>query len=261
MTLTRDEHAAEIRTRGYTVVPGILDDQQLSASRAALDEVFTNEAAIAPERKWLTESYRVAYMLPQKHEVFRHLPLNPRLLPLMRSVLGNDCVIGSLNGLTMVPGGTTQRLHKDSVSLPGQVLYINALHALDDFTIANGCTRLVPGSQNRAFRSDRPELLNSSDDAQLAAYEHEAIAVEAPAGSLIAYDGGLWHAGSRNATQSPRRALHLLFCRPWVRPQWDFARSLSPQIIAGMTEDERSIFGVGIRQTWYDWRTDTRRLD
>jgi ectoine hydroxylase-related dioxygenase (phytanoyl-CoA dioxygenase family) len=176
-------------------------------------------------------------------------------------VLGEDCVINSLNGLTMVPGGETQRLHKDSVSLPGHVLYINALHALDDFTVANGCTRVVPGSQNRTMDPDRPLRLNCTDDAVLAGYEKLAVPIEAPAGSLIAYDGGLWHAGSRNATDRPRRALHLFYCRPWVRPQWDFPRSLSPEVVAAMSDEERGIFGVDLYQGWYDWRTDTRRND
>ncbi len=259
--MTLEEHAAQIRDRGYTVVPGILDGAELSAARVALDQVFAAEAAIAGERQWLTEVYRVAYLLPQKHALFRRLALNSRLLPLMREVLGGDCVINSFNGLTMVPGGRTQNLHRDSVSLPGHVLYINALHPLDDFTIANGCTRVVPRSQHRPLLPHRPEALNGEGDPLLIEHEREAIPIEAPAGSVIAYDGGLWHAGSRNTSQAPRRALHLFYSRPWVRPQWDFNRSLSPDVVAAMSEDEKRIFGLRLKQRWYDWQTDSARVD
>ncbi|MBA3845622.1 MAG: phytanoyl-CoA dioxygenase family protein [Planctomycetes bacterium] len=255
-----DRHADEIRTRGYTVVPGVLDAAAIAASRAALDEVFAREAAIADDRRWKTAMYRVAYMLPQKHALFRDAPLNPRVLPLMRRVLGNDCVINSLNGLTMVPGGEVQRLHKDALSIPGHVLYINALHTLDDFTIANGCTRLIPCSQDRPLRPEKPGMMNT-DEAWIDQYESEAIPVEAPAGSLIAYNGGVWHAGSRNTTNQQRRALHLFYSRPWVRPQWDFHRSLSPEVVAAMTPEQRAIFGVARRQMWYDWREDRVRYD
>ncbi len=260
MTTDLERHADEIRIRGYTVVPAVLDAGEIVAARAALDEVFAREAAIAEARRWKTAMYRVAYLLPQKHAFFRELPLNPRVLPLMRRLLGDDCVINSLNGLTMVAGGETQRLHKDSLSLPGHVLYINALHTLDDFTIANGCTRLIPGSQDRPLRADRPALTNT-DESWIDRYESEAIAVEAPAGSLIAYNGGLWHAGSRNTTDQPRRALHLFYSRPWVRPHWDFARSLSSEVVAAMTPEQRAIFGATMRQQWYDSREDRVRYD
>ncbi len=255
-----ERHADEILTRGYTVVPAVLDAGEIAAARAALDDVFAREDAIAEQRHWKTPTYRVAYMLPQKHAFFRDAPLNPRVLPLMRRVLGDDCVINSLNGLTMISGGETQRLHKDSMSIPGHVMYVNALHTLDDFTVANGCTRLIPGSQDRPLHRDKPWMTNT-DEAWIDAFESEAIPVEAPAGSLIAYNGGLWHAGSRNTTARPRRALHLFYSRPWVRPQWDFARSLSPDVIAAMTPPQREIFGVAMRQQWYDARDDRVRRD
>ena len=252
-----ERHADELRGRGYAVVPAVLDPGELAATRAALEEVFAREAGFAEARGWKNRSWRVAYMLPQKHALFRALALNPRVLALMRAVLGEDCIINSFNGLTMVAGGEPQRLHRDSNALPGHVLYINALHALDDFTVANGCTRLIPGSQNRRVAKRKHDIHYDPSDP----LEAEAIHVEAPAGSMIAYDGGLWHAGSRNTTDLPRRALHLFYCRPWVRPQWDFARSLSPEVIATMTPAERAIFGLHLRQGWYDWRTDQRRDD
>jgi hypothetical protein len=89
--------------------------------------------------------HRAAYMLPQKNPLFRQIPLNPRVLPLMQEVLGSDCVLSSINGMTMSEGGKAQPLHLDQPqSVPGIVLNINALYTLDDFTRANGCTRVVP---------------------------------------------------------------------------------------------------------------------
>ena len=49
-------------------------------------------------------------MLPQKHALFRSFAQNPRVLPLMQLLLGRQCVLGSLNGLTMTPGGGGQPL-------------------------------------------------------------------------------------------------------------------------------------------------------
>lgn len=237
-------HADELRMRGYTILRDFLSPGEVATSRAALDAVFRRESSIAPRRGWLTDAYRVAYMLPEKDPLFLAFAQRDELLALVRAVLGADCVLGSLNGLTMTPGGGAQPLHLDqAASVPGMVLTVNALHTLDDFTRENGCTRLVPESSDRIW---------SGDPAELAAAEGEAIPLEAPAGSLIAYSGGAWHAGSSNHTDQPRRALHAYFTRPWLRPHWDFPASLSRRTARKLTAEERTLLGFGLGPRRYD---------
>lgn len=170
----------------------------------------------------------------------------------MQMLLGPRCILGSLNGLSMTPGGKGQSLHLDQEeTVPNAVLYINALHTLDEFTRENGCTRVVPGSQNRVM--PRGE--------ERAKIEEETVYLEAPAGSLIAFNGGLCHAGSQNKTDKPRRAIHAFYHRPWARPQWDYPRSLSPEVVASMTDEQKRLFGFRSRPQWYDWQTDEVKRD
>lgn len=247
MTQTLEQHANELQIRGYTIVENVLNAAQIEEARAALDSIFQREKEIGTQHRWHNDSYQVAYMLPQKHPLFLSFGLNPRVLPLMQFLLGENCVLGSLNGLSMTPGGHGQGLHLDQPeSVPGTVLYINALHALDDFTHDNGCTRVVPFSQDR--------LVPRGTD--MGQFEEETVYLEAPAGSLIAYNGGLLHAGSQNKTDRSRRALHAFFHRPWVRPQWDYPRSLSPEVIARMSEEQKRLFGFSARPPYYDYRAD-----
>src|SRR5262249_20602094 len=157
--------------------------EEVSTARSALDEVFRQENAIALEREWATEVYRIAYMLIQKHPFFRTVLMNPPLLEFVRALLGQDCILATLNGMTMSQRGKSQPLHLDQeMHIPGAILNLNCLHTLDDFTKANGCTRVVPMSQNRA-----PGTKISPED------ENYAVYVEAPAGSLIAINGGTVH--------------------------------------------------------------------
>ncbi|MDF2441657.1 MAG: hypothetical protein JWN98_2641, partial [Abditibacteriota bacterium] len=86
-------------------------------------------------------------------------------------------------------------------------------------------------------------------------FESEAIYLEAPEGSLIAFNGGLCHAGSQNKTDRPRRALHAFYHKPWIRPQWDYPRSLSPEVVAQMTDEQKRLFGFHARPQWYDYQT------
>ena len=244
MTGALDDHAEAVRSRGYTVVEGVLTTAEVEEARFALDEIFGREERIGPLRGWHNDVYKVAYMLPQKHPLFRSFCQREALLSLMRALLGPRCVMASLNGLTMSPGGQDQRLHIDQEeTVPGTILCINALHTLDDFTRESGCTRLVPGSHDRIWTGDADAL---------EAAEAEAVYVEAPAGSLIAYSGGLWHAGSRNRTDRDRRAIHAFFAREWMRPHWDFPRSLSSNVVAALTKEQRQLFGFFAAPRRYD---------
>ncbi|HEX4488110.1 MAG TPA: phytanoyl-CoA dioxygenase family protein [Terriglobales bacterium] len=243
MDETSERHGSEIRDQGYTIIPNVLDDERVRQGSEALDQIFSRESDVGKRHNWHNESFKVAYMLAQKHPLFRQMGLNPKLLPIIQSVLGRDCNLSNINGLTMIPGGEPQHLHLDaSESTPGTCVYINAVYCLDDFNQANGGTRLIPHSQHEHWRQEKitPEL------------ESKAIYMNAPAGSVIAYDGALLHAGSRNTTDKSRRALHFFYHRSWAKPQWDQPRSFTPDVIAQMTDDEKRLFGFYSVPRLYD---------
>jgi ectoine hydroxylase-related dioxygenase (phytanoyl-CoA dioxygenase family) len=227
-------HADQILTQGYTVIPNVLNDDEIAECRGALDAIFLEEAEVGQRLNWHNQAFKAAYMLPQKHRFFRKMGLNPRLLPIMQGVLGHDCNLSNINGLDMIPGGEPQALHLDaSQSTPGTCVYVNAVHCLDDFSQASGATRLIPQSHKEYWPCEKitPEL------------ESKTIYIQAKAGSVIAYDAAILHAGSRNTTTKSRRALHCLYHRSWARPQWDQPRSLTADVIGQMTDDEKRLFG------------------
>ena len=249
--MSHEMHAAEIANQGYTVIPDVLDASLLAKAREALATVMAAETKVATAKGWQNASVSVAYLLPQKHHLFRGIGNNPKLLPIIRDVLGDDCRLGAVNGFVVAPGGEAQKLHMDAPqSTPGTCVYINALHCLDDFHETNGGTRLVPLSHKAARQSGTP-----ADD-----MESTAVIIKAAAGSAIAYDGAVLHAASRNNTALPRRSLHLYYRRAWALPQWDYPRSLSRPVRAMLTEEEKTLFGFYDIAHLYDpWTHDTTR--
>jgi ectoine hydroxylase-related dioxygenase (phytanoyl-CoA dioxygenase family) len=234
--------ADEVDRDGYTVLRGVLAADGLAAASQALDRIFDDEAAVAEVRGWVNDIYRVAYLLPGKDPLFVELCEVAPVLALATGVLGPDHVVAACNGLTMTPGGRAQDLHLDQEeAVPGAALYLNVVLALDDFTAANGATRVVPGSHRRTGPVGDPASL-----------EPDAVVVELAAGDALAYNAGLWHAGSRNRTAGLRRCVHLFFARPWVRPHWDFPASLPPEVVAGFDDERRRRFGFGSRPPRYD---------
>ena len=247
-TVARDfqPHVEEFLARGFTVIPNVLTTEQIEIGRRLLTDLFEREAEIATQRGWRNATYQCSYMLPGKHEFFRALPMHPVTLGFVRAILGADCILSSLNGLTMAPGGPNQDLHLDQAEhTPGIVININATHTLDDFTKDNGATRIVPLSQLRTGKNRK-----FSDE------ESNTVQIEAPAGSVIAFNGGAIHAGSANRTQSLRRCAHAFYTRPWVKSQWDYTRSFTPEIITTLSDEQRRLFGFTSKEPAYDLKSD-----
>ena len=245
------QHVDEFLERGFTVIPNVLTREQVELGKQLLTELFEREKVVAQKHGWRNATYQCCYMLPGKHEFFRKLPLNPITISFARKILGDDCILSSLNGLTMAPGGPNQVLHLDQPEhTPGIVININATHTLDDFTKENGATRIVPASHMRSGRNR-----------DFAGEEKHTIQIEAPAGSLIAFNGGCIHAGSANRTDKLRRCLHAYYTRAWAKPQWDFRRSFTPEIVATMSVEEKRLYGFQSMEQVYDLARDEARRD
>lgn len=77
----------------------------------------------------------------------------------------------------------------------------------------------------RAPPTSNPELMNL-------AYEHLQPLI-AKKGSLVCWDGCVWHAGGlRKIEEGERIVMHTTFCRMYARPVENYKLSISPDIIA-----------------------------
>lgn len=107
------------------------------------------------------------------------------------------------------------RFHRDVRTYSANFrLMLNMLLMVDDFTVENGATKLVPGSHRDAERPSDDEL------------ERRASRATGAAGTILLFDSNLWHAAAPNTTQAPRMALTLTFTRPFFKQQMDYPRML-----------------------------------
>ncbi len=67
----------------------------------------------------------------------------------------------------------------------------------------------------------------------------------APAGSIVAMEGRMWHTSGRNVTADEQRGLLFgFYCQPFVRPQWNHSVGLSPAVQATMSPVMRTRLGL-----------------
>lgn len=99
-------------------------------------------------------------------------------------------------------GNRNQPLHRDSWGFvldlePNRLeAELNTMWALEDFSIENGATRLIPGS-HRWNRSQRPGPEDKISQAVM------------PKGSVVIYLGSTWHGGGKNTSGKARRGLNV----------------------------------------------------
>jgi hypothetical protein len=160
---------------------------------------------------------------------------------------GGRCVLHSFGGTFNLPGASSyvNNVHRDlrphSPDLP---LMLNMLVMLDEFTIENGATRVMPGSHRIAERPSDEEFGAGS------------VSVTGPVGSILFFNSNLWHSAGINRTGTRRRALTPTFCRPFMKPLFDYPRSLGYERMDGFSERLRQLLGYYSRvpaslDEWY----------
>jgi ectoine hydroxylase-related dioxygenase (phytanoyl-CoA dioxygenase family) len=204
---------------GYAILEGALSIQRVSALRARVVEQARGEDAQGIGFHDGKANQRI-WMLPNKGRIFRDLLLDPLVETFMGRLLGKDFLLSSLTANIARPGGAPMYLHTDQGYVDfwtPKPLVGNIMWMLDDFTEANGGTRLVPGSH---LNPDRIDYALS-----------DTIAVEGPAGAALIFDGRMVHGTGSNVTENEdRHGVLTYFCRPFVRQQENYLLGLDPEL-------------------------------
>lgn len=222
---------------GYLAFPGLMSAAWLESLRQRIDQLLEEEGdAAGSEFKHEPGARRLANLV-DKGRIFEEVMLHPTVLEAMAHVLGPRFKLSSFNARTPNPYGQgNQPLHVDSGALPDERGYwvANSIWMLDDFTAANGATRIIPGSQD--WRRLPP--VGTCDP-----YPGERL-ITGKAGTVVIMNAHLWHAGTANLTAHPRRALHVYFTR-WDKPQQQYQKQLlSPEVEARLNPEARRLLAL-----------------
>ena len=232
------DHLERMTRDGYTIVEGVLDPDETAALR---DDVarLERELAARPAANVFegTRTVRIYNLLA--HGVpYQRIAVHDRILPIIEGVLDRGCLASSLSSIAIGPGEAAQPLHADDQLIPlpkpHPSIICNTMWALTDFTAANGATRVVPGS-HRAVRSPQPF-----------GEPVETVAAEMPAGSVLVFDGSIWHGGGANQTAERRLGLAMNYCAGWLRQQENQQLGIPREIARTFAPRLRKLVGYGL---------------
>jgi ectoine hydroxylase-related dioxygenase (phytanoyl-CoA dioxygenase family) len=229
---------ADLETHGMCVLADVLGVSELDELRTRLKQQAAAERALgdlAP--KGMVGDKQFVPNMVNKGQPFLDLVDRAETDELVGHLLGKHFLLSSINGHIFL-GSTDepQTLHRDQGQVPASIeipVVCNLLWVLDDFVPEAGSTLVVPGSHRWA-----PEHQVKPPDPGL------AVPVTAPAGSVLALDGRIWHGSGINTNGATRRSIATFFCAPWIRQQENAGVSCLQEVIDDASPRLRERLGM-----------------
>ena len=235
-------------------------------------EAFRAENGGVNQRVW---------MLVNKGQAFLDVLELDRPHALIEHVLGEEYLISSYTANIAKPGGVPMNLHTDQWWAPqptrpgrrnlpvGSITRTrfdtdpeapeppqaiapsavgNVIFMLNDFTEANGGTRLAPGSHLSGRHPDKER------DAGV-----ETVAAEGPAGAALVMDGRLWHGTGANVSNENRLGMLITYCGPQYRAQENYTLGTAPEVLEAASPRLKAL--LGFKVWWAYGRTANPTVD
>ena len=240
-------------TEGFCVIPELLDPAQLQRQREALAP-WVDAGPMGRNVFEGTRTNRIYAMLA-KDPAFADLVAHPVSLAWAEHYLGQSCLLSACLAIHLQPGESAQPWHTDdghtSLTPPHDLLGVSTFWALDDTTLENGATEVLPGS-HRWSETEFPGVLRDQDfatgeDVAGDPGSHpDAVKVTMPAGSLMIARGDLWHRGGANRSDTARCLITPQYCAGWLRPLESMLLSVPPERAAALPERVQELLGYSI---------------
>ena len=275
-----DEACASLTKNGYCLIENVLPPERAAAFGKRVVDQAEAERVSAAEFKYSDTAYgddvnQWVNQLLNKGEIFRSLPLHPVARALATHVLGAEHLLSAIDSHITYPGNKPMQLHADQWWLPPAAMpgedyirhgdmqrdtllvddpspakhpitgpaVLNIMWMMSDFTIANGATRLVPGS-------------HLSGGVPSGEVRDDEIQVEGNAGSLLAWEGRTWHASGLNTSNCPRIGLITYFGGPMIRTLTNYTLGLRSEVKSELSNELLGLLGFAVREGGYGMTDD-----
>ncbi|MFL6211005.1 MAG: phytanoyl-CoA dioxygenase family protein [Pyrinomonadaceae bacterium] len=209
----------ELLSSGFVIISGPVASERLTQFAQAYDLAV---ASAAPADVSVGSENTRVHDLVNRGAAFDELYVYRPVLEACCRVISRPFKLSSLLARTVRPRSQAQSLHVDFRADADGWPLVGFIIMVDDFRIDNGATRFVPGSHKwPTIPSDVMTDLTSD-------HEHQVVACGA-AGSVIIYNGSVWHGHMANRSDVPRRSVQGAFIRRAAKSAIDQAARILPQ--------------------------------
>jgi hypothetical protein len=220
----------ELRENGYTII---------EVDRELTDRIRAATLRAVEDSSGPNASFDLAFAAPLGEDpVFEEACTHPAVMALAEYICGRGCTLSSVLA-TVRTAGSSLGLHCDQSHVPApfpeHLINLTACWVTDEFTKANGAFMIIPGT-NQHRRNPNPEESQALVG---------AIPVECPPGSVVIWDGAVWHGNYPRTEPGQRVVLHVTYTRLAYRPVHDFSY-VTDDFRAGASPQMRALLGENL---------------
>lgn len=214
-TLPR-QSVRQLGESGFVIIPGPTSGDPFNELTAAYDEAMA--VASGPDFRIASSTTRFSDLLSYG-SVFDDIYLYPPLLEACSHIIGEPFKLSSFLARTLRAGTLSQELHTDLARGSEDAPLLGFILMIDSFREENGATRFVPTSHNW---TDLPCDRLSDTRAKCSG---EVLGC-GERGTMIIFNGAVWHGHTANVSPDARRSIQGYFVRRSARSGFDFRHRL-----------------------------------
>jgi ectoine hydroxylase-related dioxygenase (phytanoyl-CoA dioxygenase family) len=180
--------------------------------------------------------------LPNKGRMFIELAKKDVPRQIAQHVLAAEYQVSSIVGLIVSKGAPDQVVHIDQAMVPDRTsrpVECHCMIALSEFTERMGATRFVPGSH----LGPAPDYKWTANGRSYLDPPVATLSAELEPGDAVFFESRTWHQQGTPITDERRVSVALMYGVHWKKPPDNFPAAISDEVYAGMTDDERKLFG------------------
>ena len=201
------DNCKQLAEEGWTIIKEAADPEFIARLRQAIIECSPVEGTDGSKLSGLLET----------DPVFAEAAINPKLMAMAEFSVGRGFLLASMVSTIREKDSAPIDLHADQAyfpePFPAHNMMLTCCWATDEFTLENGATTVMPGT-NALLRHPTEEETKTPQN---------MVTMDCPAGSIAIWDGRVWHANAPKTTDGQRVVLHTSYQRMVVRPNEDFS--------------------------------------
>ena len=230
-----------IEDNGFVILRNRLSQDKVFKFLKVCNDEFKKSKSSKKDVPFLNQNTPVVYNIQNKNlEIIEYLLDNKEIEDILIHFLNDKFyrqidqsqpnyilrAIGSRSSNVELP------LHIDSFIpfIGNELIAMQVSIILEDQSIENGCTFIIPGSHKSGKYADKTKEL-------------KRIPLTPKKGDIVIWDSRIWHGAYENKTNLTRWAIIATFARWWVKQQFDIPNNLPSKFKNKLTDKQLSILG------------------